>query len=391
MTIRAEIVDFFNCSHGPIRQGFPGVHPVQPAPLPWYDDITKTSQGFSGPMKRALSSSWEQQRGEQAVRKVDRKRLLNVIYFIDSERTRSFKLSLGAFYTLMGVAVTLVLWFFLSIQLLVSGGQRAFYQTFRVKSLMATIFDYQTRYDQVYEKAYPVEGTPGDQATQNIVAKEEDPREEDFKVVDQEEIPLAMSAKSFAPQQMAAKTAPVVPVPVSKPAFSEPSKEVQAILPRIEETALGAVGKEVRVKFAIRNPPGIERSHGFLWGVATFEKADGSKLFVTSPEGMQLDATGKVLALDKALRFNIRYYKAKSLSFRRLSAEGTLKQVQIFLGNSEGGQTSQTVPVRTADATPSRAATSATVPPAAVAPPTSALTAAPEPVGEPADEPEAEQ
>ena len=53
--------------------------------------------------KRAMTTLTPPAKPETATRKGERKRLLNVIYFIDSERTRSFKLSIGGFYTLVVV------------------------------------------------------------------------------------------------------------------------------------------------------------------------------------------------------------------------------------------------------------------------------------------------
>jgi hypothetical protein len=293
-------------------------------------------------------------------RKPERKRQLNVIYFIDSERTRSFRLSINAFYAVLALVGSVALWAVVSVAILASNSRLSSYQSLRIRTLLTAIFEHQTQYDQVYEKAYPVDkGQDRDPAA--IVSHEKANDETlDALPADEEEVAISKPKQRSSPPAvtLAAKIIEPLPAETSQELGAASDREKTAAstaeqtpLPRIVDTKLSAAGEDLGVKFAIRNAPGIERSQGFLWGVATYETASGEKIFVPAPRDLPIDGAGKPLNMDKVFRFNIRFYKAKSLVFNRPAQKvGTFRMVQIFLHNSEGGQAVETVSISQAEA-----------------------------------------
>lgn len=287
--------------------------------------------------KRIIASAEERPRTDETIRLRDRKRQLNVIYFIDSDKTRSFTLSLKAFYGLGAASLTIILWALLSMQLIYSLSRSNDGQNLQIQTLLTTIFDYQTRYDQVFERAYPA--APKTETANTLQANELDANEE-LRIVatDQEEIPLAEQGPRIISKETAEAQA-------KTPKAPKAAQDVaNSTLPVMESPSISTSKAGVNVKFGIRNAPGMERSQGLLWGVAAFEKPDGSLEYVSAPEGIPMDDHGQPKNLDRALRFNIRFFKSKDLTFKKpLTQASVFKELTIYLRNLSGQQTEQTV------------------------------------------------
>jgi hypothetical protein len=97
----------------------------------------------------------ENAKANVAAPKKGRKRRLNVIYFVDSARTRSFSVPIGRLNVLLFGFLALLTWSVASVALLVWLGQDRREVSERLHTALATIFEYEQRNDQVYEMAYP--------------------------------------------------------------------------------------------------------------------------------------------------------------------------------------------------------------------------------------------
>src|SRR5262245_5829204 len=84
-----------------------------------------------------------------------RQKELNIIYFIDAKKTKTVRISLRNFYYLLGVFVVFCVWSVASLGLtfhLMSKNKNA---EDNVQKLLSDIFNYQVKYEDVYQKAYP--------------------------------------------------------------------------------------------------------------------------------------------------------------------------------------------------------------------------------------------
>ena len=84
-----------------------------------------------------------------------RKRLLNIIYFIDSKRTRTLQISLKTAGLSVGILAVMIVWSLVASGLLVNELLVNNHLRDHTRRLLSNIFNYQTRYDNVYERAYP--------------------------------------------------------------------------------------------------------------------------------------------------------------------------------------------------------------------------------------------
>jgi hypothetical protein len=252
-----------------------------------------------------------------------RQKHLNVIYFIDSSKTRSFKVSLKWTYLAVGFMAFLVFWFFFSgIMLMAVANQNAKSHT-RIKNLLGTIFQYQSRYDQVYETAY--ESSPQ-------VAKQAEIAANKGKAA-----PPAKPAEIAKPQEPAKKVETAAATKEAEPKKPEANPAAQVPFP-IEVIDFVDKGFEsyVQVKFAIRNFDSTRKISGYVWGVATYENADGVKTYVGSPAGVRLNADGQAPTGKSGDRFGLKFFKAKTFIFPFPASQGRFTEIKVFVANVDG-------------------------------------------------------
>ncbi|MFW7382013.1 MAG: hypothetical protein ACOH5I_24620 [Oligoflexus sp.] len=143
--------------------------------------------------------------------KAERARFLNVIYFIDSNRTHTFQLKLKWSLAIAATVASLILWSFMSTFLLIHESRESTSKSQRIRGLLATIFNYQTRYDHVYERSYPEEANQDDIAE---AASESDEAGSELadKLEDQasESIAAKPSTPVEEPMSLAARSQPIV-------------------------------------------------------------------------------------------------------------------------------------------------------------------------------------
>ncbi len=237
-------------------------------------------------------------------KRFERKRYLNVIYFIDSSRTRTLKFSIGASYFTVGALTVAVIWSLIATSLLIRDRFVIAEMNSHRKSLLETVFNYQTRYDEVYERAYPVtsdkeENLATEDASESAspvaLPRSQDPKE------------LAKS-KASSTSDNSAISQSVLPVDQAAIAKDKANldKAVEGLPISIDNFATTTLGRSLTVRLSLKNLNSPSKSSGVISGVAKFVDTQNQTHSIqgrTTPSGGE-DA-----------HFNIRYFKNKNLVF----------------------------------------------------------------------------
>ena len=100
----------------------------------------------------------------------------------------------------------------------------------------------------------------------------------------------------------------------------------------IENIHISEVGKQVRVRFSVRNLKS-SRQKGLVYGVAKYKRPDGSSYYRGFPKGLKIDAKGRALNRG-GIAFDIRALVYKNLSFEKTT--DSLLGIKI-VAESKGG------------------------------------------------------
>ncbi|MBC7658605.1 MAG: hypothetical protein H7249_02765 [Chitinophagaceae bacterium] len=238
----------------------------------------------------------------------ERKRFLNVIYFIDSNRTRTLKFSIGTSYVTVGLLCAAVIWSIISTSLLIRDhfileGMRG-----HTTSLLETVFNYQTRYDEVYEKAYPVNDTS------LLTAEKEKPKTEAKPTVSDSNA-LAQQAESPTPKEKAISQAR---------ASTEPPLAINNFSTIIND-------KNLLVRLSLKNLSTTSKVSGSVRAKAKFVDAENKTLVLESRPSRTREDNGN----DE--HFNIRYFKNKAMSFEiPKDTKGRFLEVTVTIKDDSG-------------------------------------------------------
>lgn len=254
----------------------------------------------------------------------ERQRFLNIIYFIDSNRTRSFKIPLRTAYWAGGLAAFVVLWSCFGTGVLVRESWLASQNANKTRYLLDALFQYQTRYDEVYEKAYTK-----DSSEPKIAAQDKN----------------SQTTRKASTQSLAAKTLPEGKGELPAQAASNAADPEFPI--NLEGVKSRLRGNELQVSFDIRNNMKPSLATGNLWGVAKFvADLDQAVSYISSPINVPLDENGEAPEFRGGYAFSIRYFKARTMSFFAPSGvKGSFSEVRILLANDQGFKTSINIPI----------------------------------------------
>lgn len=299
-----------------------------------------------------------------------RKRKLNLIYFVDSARTKSLSIPLGRLKVLIALQLCLLAWSVGSIGALVwlQRGKSELRQ--QLADSLKTVFEYESRYDRVYEIAYPGEISS---ASANLSENDSSARSEvdpttaaaadyemqpsaeprlgaahslvdtnqkttddasntltdlpDGEVVANKPTKTATVTKPAAPvaavaqqRPAAASAAPAVKDVDSNNVSEKSTKETEAKknlegLISITNPVIEPKANELELRFDLTNKSARARAEGFLWAVAEFQTGDGRKVFLGAPAEIDVNETGEPRNLARSASFGIKHFKKKSFSF----------------------------------------------------------------------------
>lgn len=265
------------------------------------------------------------------------KKNLSVIYFVDAKKTRSFSLSLNKVKMILALFFTLIFWSGFSVFWVYHSAQQKNTLKDRLHASLGTIFEYQSRYDGVYELAYP-----------RVIKK--------------------VSAKLAAVESIETKNVKPEENTLAEENIGKKKKEKEKFDPRnivlsiekgqakadsdwpviVEDISYQKEQDDFELNFAIRNTQSPERAEGYIWSVVTLINAKGEKNYIASPSGVKVDPQGRMQNPPKGANwYSIRYYKAKSFYFQiPEELQANMKEIEISMMNLEGQKSVYNLPVR---------------------------------------------
>lgn len=293
-----------------------------------------------------------------------RKRYLNIIYFLDSHRTRTLKFSIRTSYLTIATLCLMLSWSLIASLLLIREHGLNTELRARSRNLLSVIFNYQTRYDQVYEKAYPNDGSPlmpkapGIDVAAKVAAALEKQEDEKERKVD---LPKQAISVLPAPPNLAAKVAPPssaqapaptpAPAPVAAADKSAPAPKEKVIASAIDrqppneptiaiENFSSAVHNEtLTVRFSLRNTNKGNKATGTVTAQARYFETgkDGVWLETKTEAAKDQNDSGDNEDPSSDEHFNIRYYKNKVFHFSNpTKADGLFTAVKITVKDEQG-------------------------------------------------------
>lgn len=284
-----------------------------------------------------------------------RKRQLNVIYFVDSARTRSFNIPLGRLNVLLFLLAGMLTWSVASVGLMIWMARGQEDLALRLRQALATVFDYETRYDGVYDVAYPTGDksgtvaktvadtepgatTSGDQLTAAAEAATEAAAESDAAMAPAANVAAADEASGDAAPDANPAEAP------GSSAGAAASGEANVV---VGNPVLEAGPAALELRFDLSSKSGQDRAEGFVWAVAEFTTADGKKLYIGAPSAIQVKDDGEPSFPQRSAIFGIRRFKKKVFSFPLIKdVSGTFTGIRIGVMDRTGGnRTTYNVPV----------------------------------------------
>lgn len=255
-----------------------------------------------------------------------RSRVLNVLYFVDANKTKSFKMSLRALYTLVATLGILLVWSFVSTLLLYQEAQVANYRQDRITHLLSTIFSYQQRYDAIYERSYP--SAPKTVAgTLDKISKEAEAfgtASPIAKTIAAAKAGSNPSSAKPAAKDQGTKKAEKTTTPIAANATAQPKEKPNAgaaeqpappppfaaVLEAISGVARDQ--QKVDVAFSIRNNTRPKRAIGYVFARATFEQ-NGKEVVKTAPAGPNFDRVDRPIRA-RGYKFSIRSFTRKNIT-----------------------------------------------------------------------------
>ncbi|MFK7871840.1 MAG: hypothetical protein AB8C84_01535 [Oligoflexales bacterium] len=225
---------------------------------------------------------------------------LNIIYFIDSARTRSFKLPLSRIALMLLLSIMTIIWTVFSTFANISAWEYVQRQNIRLKDAMAVVFDYQMKYERVYEWAYPESLNPH--------INEDHPLDEDMSLV---AVPVEEEKKQETVVQ-------------------EEKEELSSLAQvMIESPKFYFKNRKFHTSFVLKNMKSPDLAEGRVWATVKVQTSNGSMKEYYYPSAIQKLENGVPQNIQKSPPFSIRRYKKEECDFP--IAEGFVKDITIGL------------------------------------------------------------
>jgi len=221
-----------------------------------------------------------------------RSKLLNLIFFIDSEKTRSLKIEVRYLYTAVLAGIIILAWAIGSVFLLADVLTEKSQTAIRLKNALRVVFEYQTKHDQIFENAYP-----GNQP----------PQPDSIKV----DAPVANVASSV---NVVGKTTEAIVSAVKK---GDSYGETRNL--KIEDLKYEVHRNAIDIEFVIKNPKEDAKAEGYVWAILESEPAGGGqRRSMALPAKITLDNLGAVKNPRSGESFSIKRFRAQKFTFSGL-------------------------------------------------------------------------
>jgi hypothetical protein len=256
-----------------------------------------------------------------------RKQFLNVVYFVESSRTRTLKIPMTRVHLMLFCALLLIGWSVASaaiISLLIRDRADL---VVNLKQSMQAVFDFESLYDGVYEMAYPAgKLQPAKVAVQPAAPAAEKPAE------------VSAPAKSSARQPVAAAVesksqTPAEPVE-KKDAVEKPGSGLDVI---VSNPVVKTNSERMNLTFDLTNKDATDKSEGYLWAIAEFKTDTGETHILKAPLTIDVNEKGEIEDHKKASYFAIRRFKRNDFNFQLLQGQaGTVVGAKIGISDKSG-------------------------------------------------------
>ena len=281
-----------------------------------------------------------------------RDRYLNIVYFVDSARTRSIRITLAQARWLLAGATGVSLWALLSVGWILSLDQILTKTRAHLATALSNIFDYQVKYDHIFDAAYPDDATQGYYAEGSLLpannpTTEAAPQQATKPTNTMPEVsqPQAQLVQSSRDQAITGATTTQVP----SAALPTQSPATNGTAPTLTMThfKLTSQANKFLLIFDINNFNQRKKAEGYIWAVITLTNPDGTQQFLGAPDHAKFDKDGKITQTTSAYRFSIQRFKKKDFEFRapHASSSKVLSAKVYFSDVSGNDQHSVDVPV----------------------------------------------
>ena len=296
---------------------------------------------------------------------VPRERHLNIVYFIDSSRTHSIRVNLMHARWLLAGAIGLSIWSFLSLAWIVSLGHVLNTTRSHLSSALSSIFDYQVKYDKIFDVAYPdaaqqgyyAEGshlpannpiTPDDRAAEKAISDSLTSKDSVMANPSLQNPPITVTkdiaATEAANAANAKSSANAVAAKYSDPTSMSDASEVKTGALDIRNSSLTKSSDKLNLEFDMINRESKHKAEGYVWAIIGLKLADGSIKNIVAPTTARLNGNGVVERPTSTYRFSIQRYKKKDFSFSAPASEGwSIASVKIVYSDLTGKNQKETI------------------------------------------------
>ncbi len=291
----------------------------------------------------------EQQMRKPRAVQVDRKKLLNIVYFVDASRTKSFTLSLGWAIAIAVISGLIVIWAVVASSFVLYLVKENLTYRSDYRAALAAIYDYQSRNDRIYELAYPDGRQQGSGESDMYDA---------VTATEQEDVNLSAAAGAHGTEKP--ESTPVTDTPAHTQATTA-DLDVKAATPPpqdsqptpnewmidVEKPVVEAKSGQIELKFAMRNRQKNSKANGTFWAIATVMKESGQPAYFSFPQNLKLESKGNATDGRMGTRFSIRNYAERKFSFQiPTDLAGMLVNIDIGLMTPDGASKTFKVPVQ---------------------------------------------
>lgn len=239
------------------------------------------------------------------------KRRVNIAWFIGTSKTRFLEISTSHLKVAAVSAGVLLMWSVISLYLVYDLSHESSRLKLSLQDSLATVFDYQSRYDGIYEAAYYAPVTE-----------------------DREPVPIRVR-----------KTLPV-------PNLVSTGKGWKL---RMQRPIFTSTEKEFSLQFQLENTKKNKKAIGYLWAKANLQKTNGEEFSLLLPAEVTLDDKGVPAVGQRARNYRIKNQKTETFVFALPpDSAGKIAEIVVGMLDTTGRKASYTLPIGINFINPSR-------------------------------------
>jgi hypothetical protein len=267
-----------------------------------------------------------------------RKRQLSLIYFIDASRTHTITVSLGQLRVMIAFCVGLIVWSVASIALVASLLSDKANLLSRLHVALNTVFDYETRVDNVFDLAYPQpKASPPPVAQVEVKPTTASPAEPS--------LPSPPEAQAEAKPEQNQDGIAATDSTGSSSTADAAAKTKSNDIPESTEDAVVSISRPVllthptslELRFDLTTRSGVDLAEGFIFAIAEFTTDQGERQFIGAPRDIAVSEAGVPKLPLKATSFAIKRFKQKGFKFPiRANISGTFTKLHIAVIGTKG-------------------------------------------------------